>query len=134
MSILNPKTGREIKIGGKVHFDLIKQGVLDRSTLENNKISIFNGSRQKMSKVKLEYYEKTTHWTNICDISQEIGCSVFEIIEWFTKEFDEMKICYSNKSIRIIFPSKEFFIQEIIHDFISDYSKKNDFDLTYWNQ
>jgi hypothetical protein len=134
MSILNPESGRNIKIGGKVHFDLIKKGILDRDTLEQDTISIFNGSRQKMPKVKLEQYQKSTHWVNSFEISQSIGCSVFEIIEWFTKEFNEMKICYKDKSIRIIFPSKEFFIQEVIHDFIKDYSKKNNFDLEYWNQ
>jgi hypothetical protein len=132
--IRNPKTGRPIKIGGGLHRALVLEGVMGRETLDIGKVSIVADSRQKMPMAAVESFEKTTHWTNVKEISKAIGCSTFAIIEWFTKEFDEMKICYRKDAVRIIFPGKEPFIQRVVHDFITAYSKKNKLDATHWNQ
>jgi hypothetical protein len=130
----NPETNKMIKNGGKTHLSLIKKGLIDSSTLDTNKVSIIEHSRQKVPLVILEHYDKTTHWTNVKEISIALHCSEFELIEFIYKEFNNIKICLNNKSTRIIFPNKEYYIQNIVNDFITYYSTKNNLDLEYWNQ
>jgi len=87
-----------------------------------------------MHHATVEYFTNNTHWTNIDQIAQEIGCSIFALIEWFTKEFNAMKICYNKEGTRIIFPGRECYINETVSDFIKANSEKYDLDLTFWNQ
>jgi len=87
-----------------------------------------------MPNVNIEKHNKTTHWANVKEITDAIGCEVFELIAYFTKEYDEMKICILRENVRIIFPHREIFIQETAFDFVKEYSTKNKYDLNYWNQ
>lgn len=132
--IVNPITKKQIKIGGSRHTNLVQRGILGRETLDIGKVEIIDGSRQKRSVATIEYFASTTHWTNIDSIANDIGCSIFCLIEWFTKEFDEMKVCYNKETTRIIFPGRECFINETIIDFVNANSEKYGLDLTFWNQ
>lgn len=132
--ITNPLNGKTIKQGGRLHLKLVAEGIIERSTLDNDKISITNDSRQKMNVVKVEHYEKSTHWVNVCAIADDLKVNKWELISYIANEYSDFKICHSDKSIRIIFPNQEFFIQECVNDFIKAYSKKHKLDSTYWNQ
>lgn len=134
MDLVNPKTNRKIKIGGATHLRLIQENILDKSTLDMNKVSIYKTSRQKMEKAKVEFYKNTTHLLNLKSISESLGCDVFDIIKYITNEFDEFKLCFRKGDIRIIFPCKELFIQEVINDYVELYVKEKKLDLNYWNQ
>ncbi len=133
-TIVNPETGKTIKVGGNTHKSLILKGVLTRESLDTGKVSIVEGSRQKMPLPAILHYPNSTHFTNVKEISEAIGCSLFEIAEWFSKEFDTMKLCYSKTSTTIILPQYEPFIENILKDFITDFSKRNKLDITHWNQ
>lgn len=133
-TIKNPKTGRLIKIGSQTHKALIKSGLLDRDTLDIGKKDIVAGSRQKMPVPKITHFDKCTHFSNVKEIADAIGCNMFMLIDWFTSEFTDMKICYNAYSTLIIFPQHEYFIDNIIDDFIAHYSEQNKLDMTYWNQ
>lgn len=132
--IRNPKTGRDIKIGGAAHRRLVQEGVLERETLEQGRVSIVEGSRQKMPLVALEQFGKSTHWTNAQGIAEAVGCSVFVLLEWFAREFDEMKICVNKRVVRVIFPTREPFIQDAVHAFVAEVSNRRGLDMTHWNQ
>lgn len=132
--IVNPKTGRKIKIGGTTHYALVQENILDKSTLTLDKISIFKDSRQKMPEISIETFKNSTHWTNAKQIADAIGVSVFMLLDYFSNVFDKFKVCKINDNVRVIFPEKEFFIQEVVYDFIQDYSKKHKLDYNYWNQ
>ncbi len=113
---------------------LVAEGLLDRSTLEEGKVSIVEGSRQKMQKVSVEHHAKSTHWLNPREIAKSMGVTEWAMLEWFSKNFTEMKICWSEASLRVIFPGKELFLQNCVVDFAKEYSKKHKLDLTHWNQ
>jgi hypothetical protein len=132
--VINPITNKAICQGGRLHLKLIAEGKLDRSTLDDGKVSIVEGSRQMMEKVKVEYHTKTTHFLNIREISKCIEVNEWVIIQWLTKNFSEMKICYSEATTLLVFPGREIFLQNCIDDFITEYSEKNKLDITYWNQ
>lgn len=132
--IRNPQTGRDIKVGGAAHRRLVQQGVLERETLDQGRVSIVEGSRQKMPLVTLEQFGKSTHWTNAQEIAEAVGCSVFTLLEWFAREFDEMKICVNKRVVRVIFPTREPFIQDAVHAFVAEVSNRRGLDMTHWNQ
>lgn len=87
-----------------------------------------------MPKVQVEQNLKSTHWINIKEIAKAIGCPIFELLDFVSKEYDDMKICINKENVRVIFPNKEFFIQETVFDFIKQRSREKKYDLTYWNQ
>lgn len=132
--IKNPETGRYITVGGTTHLSLVMKGVLDRETLDIGKKSVVEGSRQKVALVKVEYFAKSTHWTNISQVASGLHVSVWDLLQYFTTEFEELKICYSRGNYRILFPGREPFIQEVVDDFIKQHSKNNNLNFEYWNQ
>lgn len=129
--IKNPNTNKMIKIGGKTHLRLIANNTLPRDTLDINKVSIVENSRQKMPIPIIEFHKKSTHWLNFTKIVKGIKCDKYELIEYLRKEFDTFKILMNKEEIIIIFPSREIFLSDVIKDFIEIYTKENNID---WNQ
>ncbi len=129
--IRNPTTNKMIKIGGKTHLRLIANNTLPRDTLDINKVSIVENSRQKMPIPIIEFHKKSTHWLNFNKIVKSIKCDKYELIEYLRKEFDILKILMNKEEIIIIFPGKEIFLSDVIKDFIKKYSEKHNID---WNQ
>lgn len=133
--IVNPKTGRNLRIGSAAHIRLIATGVVSRETLDGGKVSIVEGSRQKMPRPQIESHAKSTHLTNVPAIAEAIGCSVFVLLEWLHQEFSDMKICFtSSGGVRVIFPSKEPYLESMVLDFAQQYAKDRGLDSTHWNQ
>ena len=129
--IKNPETGRLIKVGGNLHLKLISDGKLQRETMDLNKVSIYNNSRQKMPNLIIEFNKKSTHWLNFSEIVKCLKCSEYELIDFLRKDFDTMKILINKKEIILIFLGREIFLKDVINEFIKDYTTENEID---WNQ
>lgn len=125
--LINPETGKKIKVGGATHKRLIQKGALDRDTADINKIPIYKNSRQTMPLVELQQMKTSTQWLNIKEICNAIQCSEFEMLGWFAKHFDMMRIFYGSKRTLVIFPEKEFFIQDCVNEFVKRVKWNKDF-------
>jgi len=134
-SVINPITDMKIKIGSRTHIELVSKGIFERHTLDIDKVPIVDGSRQTMHLPKIQYTNKSTHIKNIKQIATDLHVSEFMLLDWFSKNFDEMKICYNLKETVIILPGREPFILTVIKDFIANLEKIDENkDITYWNQ
>jgi len=140
--IVNPNTGRHIKVGGQTHWKLIKEGILEHNTLNLNKENIRKNTRAKYTKPVVIYNKKTTQFTNLIvivdDINKIIGRFVddssvnqYDIIRHFKKEYPVLKII-TDSDTKLIFPGKEPFICDCLKDYIDDLFKS--FDDTSLNQ
>ncbi|MBS0626645.1 MAG: hypothetical protein JSS09_00360 [Verrucomicrobia bacterium] len=119
MSLINPNTGRSIKIGGTTHMRLVQSGIVSRETLDTNKVEVHDGSRQKRESSKLEFHESNTHWTNPSEICKQLDRGISDLIEFLEKFFPSFRLIYNDKKCRIIFPKYEPFIDRIVDDFVS---------------
>lgn len=129
--IKNPDTDRMIKIGGHTHLRLIANKKLPRDTLDIDKVSIMENSRQKMPRPIIEFNKRSTQWLNFDPIIKSIKCDKYEMIEFLRKEFDNIKVIFNTKGTIIIFPGKEIFLSDVIKEFIQKFTKNNEID---WNQ
>lgn len=127
--IINPLTGARLQHGSKTHIKLINDNVLNRDTLDINKISIINDSRSVRSKAILEFTKTNTHFTNINQIANELSVDPLEIISYMRNEFEMMRIIIHNKTVRVIIDGHEPFIDRVIQDYINN-NLKNE----RWNE
>lgn len=126
-TILNPQSGRQIKIGSQTHKLLIAKKILSRDTLDTEKISIVENSRQKMPLPIIIFNKNSTQWINAKEIADALNVNIFDMIKFISLEYEEMKISYNKKAFLIIFPSREPFIFQIVKDYIKSISKDVDF-------
>lgn len=119
MSIVNPVTGRMIKIGGETHQRLVQKETMQPESLEINKKSVIEHSRQTRNKTELTFHKNKTHITNLAKISEQISCSPYEVIEYMHKKhFDQLKIVLSKNNLLVIVDGIEPYIDNIIDDYI----------------
>lgn len=129
--LINPLTGRAIKCGSNVHIRLIQSGVMGAETLKHGKEEVKKDYRKMMPQIEVTFTKNKTIWTNPLQIAKELyDEDVFSLAQYFSREYDEMKLCITPKSTVIIFPNKELFIKKTLQDYIMYITKERNID---WN-
>lgn len=128
MSVINPLTGRKIKIGGNLHKQLIIKGIIPPETMDKGKVSIVQNSRRKRNPAKLSFHKNSTHFTNIAEIADQLDVSPYDIIKFLVpKFFEQVKMIVNRKDILVVIDGHEPYIDRIINDYIKELGRSDEY-------